>query len=165
MTEDRHAALDEMMCSAVETLKELASDWEQPDDDLAPAMLIAGRDGKRVLVEIDPEFFQNEFTKDVLSEFVMPNMIREANGIAAVYICSVWETRLDDVPVSRAPDRTEAVIVLGANLEEFRLARAEIQRHPDAPPTLGEFEWEGHDEGHRGTRFGDALLAGLELRG
>lgn len=118
--------------------------FTEPDDDWVPILFLEDAEGQRATVPIE-HFMVNDQSKDLLAEYIIPQVIEKFEAKIAVMVLSVW--RCSPIPKGVDPDdrprpsedvnRTEAVMLIEYTSEGVtRSAMAPIVRHEDAPPTL-----------------------------
>jgi hypothetical protein len=150
------------------TAGRLAKDvFTEPDDDWTPIMFMECADGSWATMPIE-QFMQDNQSKDVLAELIIPQTIKKLEAKIVVMVLSVWHTKLpkgvdwQDRPApSESLDREEALVVTEYRAEGVtRYSMAEIIRHDDSPPTLG--EWENADATGYEGRFVDPIVAAMK---
>ena len=136
-----------LLTIASEGAERVGEGFDDPDDDWAPMAMVSRADGTLLAVGIDPRFMANDGRKDMLAEEMLPAILREQEATAIVLLTSTWyvdQSRRDAAEhgfrrPSQDPNRKEAVTLMGLSLTEQALWMADIERHEDAPPTLGEW--------------------------
>ena len=122
--------------------------FTEPDDDWTPVLFMEDADGQRMTMPIE-QFMVNEQTKDLLANFIIPEVIGKFSATIAVMVLSVW--RGSPIPKGVDPDdrprpsedvnRTEAVMIIEYTAAGVtRSSMATIVRHEDSPPTLDEWQ-------------------------
>lgn len=161
---------------ALERVQEIASEWENPNDDIEPVLLartINAPDEETIDATIMlAGMMQSEETKQHAVEVAIPTLLAASNATEATMVVSAYMSVLEpgqtqEYAPSEDPDRLEAVIVFGMDCENLRPETwvAYIGRDPlnVEVPTLSEFEHlpdtdiEGRFEG----RFVKAIEQGL----
>lgn len=160
--------LDSAKAHVIAELAEL----EGPDDDIMPHFLWLGRYG----IGFMPLQMPDDAAKDQIAEAMVASLI-VGRATEAVFVSTAWVAayRRDDPTVnaragtaevrpSEHPDREEIIMLMYHTRREALLISAPVTRHPDKPPTLG--DWETHEQSHPkfrqpGGRFGDAIRMGL----
>lgn len=122
--------------------------FTEPDDDWTPVLFMEDADGQRMTVPIE-QFMANDQMKDQLANHIIPFVIGKFSAKVAVMVLSVW--RGSPIPLGVDPDdrprpsedvnRSEAVMIIEyTSAGVTRSSMAQIIRHEDAPPTLGEWQ-------------------------
>jgi hypothetical protein len=161
--------LDRLTEQAKEDVELIYSEFEAPDDDLIPYMLMATGQGGLGVVGLDPEFFSNEEAKNLLAYAIMPEALREFSAQGAAFVSAAWtsDRHRDDPgphPLPRDdPNRREAVFALVISATEARTLQAEVTRTDDAPPVLG--DWVISDSSEVEGRFARGMRQGLAPQG
>lgn len=140
--------------------------FTEPDDDWTPVVFMENAEGTRATMPIE-QFMENDQMKDMLTELIIPQTIQKFGATRVVMVLSVWSSKLpkgvdwrDRPRPSEALDRTEALIVSEYTTEGItRWSSAEIIRHEDSPPTLGEWD-ESPIDGFEG-RFVNPIVDAL----
>lgn len=165
---DPHEKLEQVIEASKEAIRGIGESFDSPDDDWLPSMLMLTGEDTMGLVGIDTEFLASPLTKQMLTEQVIPELLREHNAVAAVFTSSAWlgtyspEDMPPSLPPAMQPDRRECVMITGATAFEAKSLTAPITRYEDKPPTLGEWtEFSGDPEG----MFPEALRHGLARQG
>jgi hypothetical protein len=154
-------ALDRVMAVAQNGVEDVGREFEEPDDDWRPLLIIETKTHDGVLVWFDPRFLGSPEGKDALAYTVIPELIKTHDGIAVAMVTSAWYVSVDKredftMPESGSladhPGREEAVFVNGMTATRHRFAQATIHRTDDGPPTLG--PWKVHaDDGQTNPPF------------
>lgn len=164
----------ESMYEMVERMaKDVGGDFTEPDDDWFPVAHVLTKKGERFVLAIDLDFMQNEATKGRLVKN-LTDFIRKKKVTHFTLVLSTWIVKADRKPgidldtqaeevglPSQHPDREEMLLVTSFDADTFITGFALIERHDDAPPTLGEFERMPDDamSGRFIEPFRDALKA------
>jgi hypothetical protein len=156
----------ELAKGGVESNRELLG----PEDDWQPVLIgLTETEATVVGFPIMPNL------KDTLVE-VLATIAKQFGFKAMAVVTTVWYVKVAvdassltdeerealerehmNTPPSEHPNRVEAVLIQALDAEVMRFRVAEIERHPDAPPTLGEWKPLGEDNDEYGGRFPDAL--------
>jgi hypothetical protein len=162
-------------------VEDIGSSFTEPDDDWM--FVCMGRtEDDGVVIGVDPSAFQTEETKDQLPQ-LLANLAQRQGFVAYGMVISMWYVVLDkrDSPEefdslerdrswtgprpSEHPKRKEGVLIVGVDRFGDEAYTADIIRHDDAPPTLGEWRsWGGEPDGLQG-RFIDPLRRALRHQG
>jgi hypothetical protein len=150
------------------TAERMAKDtFTEPDDDWTPIVFLEDATGTWAMMPIE-EFMQNDRTKDMLVELIIPETIKRFEAKVVVMILSVWHSKIpkgvdwQDRPMpSEDPNRSEALVLTEYTAEGVkRYSMAEIIRHEDSPPTLG--EWENTDATDYEGRFVQPIVKAMQ---
>lgn len=136
--------------------------FTSPDDDWVPILLVKSPDGIGLaMVTITDD---KQATADMLQESLRSNKATEA-----VLITSAWTIsrglgeQFDperDFPICEQPDRQEVLVLTHVTTESAAMYMANINRHADTPPTLG--EWQEQVDGPQVAGiFVDAMRKGI----
>lgn len=168
--------LEEIGQQLMTAVEEIGKDFEHADDDWLPVAHLYGPDGPMIMV-IDPQWMQSEKTKNALLHEVLAPAIVRSGAKEAALVLAVWAIKLSKdnhnpeefrkqveeaqrVGISANKFRKEMVIVEVMNESDYRIWSADIVRHDDSPPTVGEWEeWEGTKVA---GRFAEPLQAALK---
>lgn len=148
--------------------------------DWSPAVFLSDGQGHNFVVGIDPGFYQSEFMKDLLSDFIIPKVIQDHNAEYAAILNSGWmaihqnsgvgpEALSALLPANLDPDRKETVILVAmskAGQEKSILWLIDRNGdHPQLKPCK-EFEEiiENGDEIQAGGRFAEGIRAAFQGR-
>jgi hypothetical protein len=131
--------------------------FDNPEDDWLPVMAVQSPAGVGlIMVHISDD-------KDATAER-LTRMLRSQGVTEAVLLASSWTVERDqpalDGPVSEQPDRKEVLVLTQVTTDSADMFMAEIIRHEDSPPTLGEWENRAGGIGITGI-FADALRKGI----
>jgi hypothetical protein len=146
--------------------------FKEPDDDWEPAAFLLRADDSLMVIGIDPHYLRNHLTKDLLFEERLPEVIRKERAQHLAVLTSAWTVKMDDPDltpekaqeiiawcgehgVGNHPLATEALMMNIHSVEGHEFWTADILRHDDAPPTLG--QWEASPDG--ATHTGRAIDA------
>lgn len=143
--------------------------FTEPDDDWEPVAFLEGEEG-RMMIPLG-SMMGDEQAKDLLTSLLLPHVIKKTKARSLVMVLSIWQSKrsakiLNEedkyIPPSQCQDRTEHVMVTEYTAEGVqRKAFAQIHRHEDKPPTLG--EWEQMDDATEYSgRFVDPLVKALK---
>lgn len=144
--------------------------FTKPDDDWVPIAFMEGPEGQATFPIAD--FMDNDHSKDLLTEFILPQVIKEFRAHTLVMIISAWQGRnlepgtdpMDRPRPSEDPERKEILMLIEYTREGVqRHTVADIIRHEDSPPTLGEWDDWG-DDAHLGSegRFVGPIVAAMK---
>lgn len=126
--------------------------FTKPDDDWVPIAFLEGPEGQATFPIAD--FMDNDRSKDLLAEFILPQAISKFRAHTVVMVLSAWQGRnipkgvdwQDRPRPSEDPERKEILILVEYKREGVtRHTVADIIRHEDSPPTLGEWDNWGDD--------------------
>jgi hypothetical protein len=154
-------------------LKEGASQVEQAfdhsEDDWLPIMALMPDEGEGhpVMLSLDPKYFDNETTKDMLVEDVMVPAIAGVGAKSVGTVLSAWsavateeQRESGNIPrPSQAENRVEVLIITVIDALSVNTSVAKIQRTVDGPPTLS--EWEDTQADSMTGRFIDEIQNAL----
>ncbi len=144
----------------------LAGDFNQPDDDFFPQIIILPGDGTSFeVMPIDLRFFENNEAKEYLTEVRLPPILDAFGAKLVGWLVSAWQVEFnapDEATARRMaagaldqhPDRREIVSLTGIDALSVATTQAEILRYGHAP-TLG--TWEGVNT-HKNTSALDGRL-------
>ena len=146
--------------------------FTKPDDDWVPIAFLMGPDGQATFPIA--EFMDNDRTKDLLAEFILPQVIKKFRAHTLVMVMSAWQGRTipkgvdwqDRPRPSEDPERTEILMLIEYKAEGVtRQTVANIIRHEDSPPTLGEWDdWGGATLGSDGRFIGPIVNAMQDVK-
>jgi 2,4-dienoyl-CoA reductase-like NADH-dependent reductase (Old Yellow Enzyme family) len=150
--------------------REFVGDLDDPEDDILPVMLCQGPHGLGML---PLNLMDSEQSKDQLALW-MTAMLTVSRAEEAVMVTTAWMVTVDRDQVDMAegtsrvqpsehPNRTEAVILMCSKKGGDRMISAQLTRHPDKTPDLGDWDDTGDEIEKLGGRFGDAIHWGLEM--
>jgi hypothetical protein len=162
-------------------VKRIAADFDKPDADFLPTLLLKMHDGNVAICGLAADF-DSQKEKDECAKFMMAACAC-ARAKEACFVSSAWaveyappegekfenwqevEKRDDFVMPRDNPNRIEVVNVMCSRPGGDVMASAEITRHEDEgkPPTIGEWKEMGGEGTKLGGRFGDAIHDGIEL--
>lgn len=132
--------------------------FTSPDDDWAPVMIVNGPRGVAVLMV--PIGDDKNLTAAIITE-----ALRSYQATEAALVTSSWTVQRetmseDDLPVSQQPDRKEVLVLTYVSADSAEMSMADIVRHVDTPPTLGEWSEQMGGPFLSGL-FADALRKGI----
>lgn len=145
--------------------------FTEPDDDWEPMLLMETEDEEMGMAPLGP-LMTDEMHKDVLANYVLPEAIRAFRPRVIIMVMSTWTSLIASehmgtdkhIPPSKQPDRSERLLLLEFTREGIgRQGWAQIVRHEDKPPTLG--EWDDFPADAFGGRFVDPILAAMKALG
>ena len=143
--------------------------FTEPDDDWVPVLFMEDSEGNQATMPIEM-FMQNEQTKNLLTDMIIPAAIKNFKARTVVMVLSVWRSTLPpDVDWQDRPtpsedlDRREEVMIIEYTAEGVtRSAMAEIIRHENAPPTLAEWDDMGEASLSQEGRFVGPIVAAMK---
>lgn len=161
------------------SVKGIADDFDKPDADFMPTLLIKAYDGKVQIVGLAGDM-NSQQAKDEMARFMFA-AIACLRASEVAFVNSAWAVRYeppegekieswedvekrDDFVMPRDnPNRIEIVNIMYAGTDGDIMATAEITRHEDEgkPPTIGPWENMGGEGATIGGRFGDAIHDGV----
>jgi hypothetical protein len=170
MTENAEELLAEALLAAQTGVAAVQESFTDPDDDWEPVMF-AISDDENVVIGLPPAAFASDRAKDMLCDVALPGIILAGRVRALVMVMSTWEVEYTkefprsadphrQMPPSQHPRRREALYLSGLTATLTRSLRADIQRHPDAPPTLG--EWRVREADHPNYDVTGRFIAPLQ---
>ncbi|NDC36962.1 MAG: hypothetical protein EBZ48_02800 [Proteobacteria bacterium] len=117
-------------------------EFNHPDDDWQPIMIAVAPNEKAIVASLD---FKDQQAKENIATKVIPSFIRKRGIVAVAITVSAWVTKLAKgdtlkVPVRKSPDKKEILEIAGMSADRSVILMADIERHPDKPPTLGPWE-------------------------
>jgi hypothetical protein len=143
--------------------------FEHPEDDWLPVMALMPEqeEGHPVLLQLDPKYFDNETTKDMLVADVMVPAIAGVGAKSVGTVLSAWSSvateeqrESGNIPrPSQAENRVEVLIITVIDALSVNTSVAEIQRTTDGPPTLS--EWDDTQADSMTGRFIDEIQNAL----
>lgn len=143
--------------------------FTEPDDDWAPVVFMRNRDNEQANLLLS-EFMENDYSKDLLADVILPGAIRKFQAETVVMVISTWVSETSSkalnekgayVRPSQQADRQERLMIMELKREGVtREAFAEIIRHESSPPTLG--EWEDIEATEHGGRFVPRIVSALK---
>ncbi len=159
---------------ALSGLEGVAKRFDTPDADFAAIAIVEAKTGDLAIVPVY-EYLQNDTTKELFFEAILPELVRELEVQRVVMVLSAWGLQVqgedyftsDEPRPSEHPDRFEIVTVVemtGAGIESDRYAY--INRDPFGKeiPTLGEFHHYPKDANRTGRAIEPVLEALKEVR-
>jgi hypothetical protein len=171
---DAKEALEHLVTTVKDGIESEQKLMTEPDQDWLPTAFMVDADAGLAVVMIDPEFMSTPMTKEILATAVLPGIIAEHSSVAAAFVATAWQADYDhdhqiseqlrQLRPSQRPDRWEVVMFTAATAFEFKVMCARVERHPDSPPTLAEWEEWPTDDRADGL-FPKALRAGLVRQG
>ena len=165
--------MSELLEHAKDAARRNAERLTEPDEGIMPVFLWLGPRGVG-LMPIGP-MLQDEETKDMLALHMTAAMV-VGRATEAVMVTTAWTVKREMtdeekaaykrgtygiVPPSKDPDRVEIIGLMRVSNEGDDMHQAELIRHPDRPPDIG--EWESIGAAKVGGRFGDAMHLGLDF--
>jgi hypothetical protein len=159
----------------------IAADFDAPDSDFAPIMVVLPGDGSdfRVFGLPGELLGGGEEGKDILADEIMVPIIDAVGAKMLAWTMSAWTLELEGMNeaaarravalaqaqgLSNHPNRVERVMVTAIDSHNVESWSAQIHRTAIAPPTLGEWEDFMRKFGDKATvegRFLDPLQAAL----
>ena len=125
--------------------------FTQPDDDWQPIAFVCDTQGQTTALMLDPEMFRPG-RKEVMFAFLSEEM-RRLGADRVGFVISTWMAKAPTKdpeeamrwaetagPPSEQPDREEGLVISWGDVTGDHLSMAEITRHPDGPPTLGDWQ-------------------------
>ena len=127
--------------------------FDDPADDWVPIWVLLSKE-EAMMIGADEGFANDPIAKEVVSSAI-GQMARQFEAIAIGYLSSVWMVQISDpkrqVEVQRQmleqngstegiPERVEKLLIMIYTAGHVVMHTAPIERHPDKPPTLGEFD-------------------------
>lgn len=161
--------------AALSGIAAITAEFDDPEDDYA-AMAFFEHDDQVTIIP-SYQFMENDTTKDLLANFVLPRAAVKLGAETVVLVFSAFGVKIEkptdeeweEMPrPGEHPDRVEMLIVTEMNADGVqRSLVAYIDRDPfmKRPPTLTEFEENfgpGTEGAHWEGRFIDPLLAALK---
>lgn len=148
--------VDELLEMLRTTAETIGNRFERPDDDWLT--VCAWHDSQEQRGTLAPLVFSNEDEK-VRALAEVSDVMRACDADVAGLVMSSWGARVTKEQVaeserrgeslpkpSQSPLRQELLLILGKERGAPIVSMwAEIQRHDDAPPTLGEWEVSEHE--------------------
>lgn len=154
-------ALDEFYNSVLRIVESISNDFEEPNADWVPSVTTLGPTGAIEVAIIDPHFLENDYTKEALALMMTVTAVK-TKAVSMVFVSSTWMSMITPEEAKRysetgglprageMPNRKEALV-----LNELRgdvgakLHYSYIERHKDAPPTLGPWQVFEQDKNNR----------------
>lgn len=164
----------DLLADAQEYARARHGELTQPDEDIMPVMLWAGKYGGGALPMVP---FNSEADKDRVAELMTATLtVARATQAVAINTAYMAGVRIEDAspslkrglygpgdkPASQRPDRIEVVTLLYDNMTRFCACNALVTRRAGKPPLLGTWDTQQFELDHpaRG-RFGNAIHLGL----
>ena len=144
--------------------------FTDPDDDWEPILFVEGKTG----TGMTPlgQFMRNDGSKDMLAEVVIPAVVEQFQATTVVMVLSTWTASVASkeelepiryVPPSQRPDRREQLLIIEYTREGVtRQAFAEIIRHENSPPTLGDWDEQIMDKAVLEGRFVEPIVKAMK---
>ena len=137
--------IDELREAALSEVTRIIAEFELPEDDMKPFLLMGNREGVHSITPSFPEDLSLGFQEQLAMfiEQIGPMVLTQRDATCAALALTVWTAPRGADSATRAsdrPDRQEAVTVMLADAhgtEETLMAT--VTRHRFKPPTLGEF--------------------------
>lgn len=143
--------------------------FTKPDDDWAPMAFFETDEEESPAIMPLGDFMNSDASKDLLADFILPQVIKRMRAKKVVIVLSTWQVRLDkgvelgDLMPSQHPARTEALMLTEYTGKGIgRYATAEIIRHKSSPPTLGEWSSLETEVASIEGRFVDSIVKALK---
>jgi hypothetical protein len=161
------------------SVEKIAQDFDKPDADFMPTLLIKAYDRKVQVVSLAGDM-NSQQAKDQMARFMFAAVAcLRASEVA--FVSSAWaanykppegekleswedvEKRDDFVMPRNNPDRIEIVNIMYAGTDGDTMSSAEITRHEreGKPPTIGPWQDMGGAGATISGRFGDAIHDGM----
>lgn len=149
--------------------KQIERFFKSPDDDWVPMLMVVNSEGEVAVVDVI-QFFENDASKRVFAEVVLPMMVEDMDARRLVLVTSSWIIGLSKeqfeagyVRPSENPERVEVLIISDISPEGVSIHHAPISRDPRgaSPPTLG--EWEVFDSASGATAGGQIVEHAAKL--
>lgn len=135
---------DEFATFVKGAVEDLSHHFKEPDEDFLPFAFIEGRKEAHILA-LDTNFFNSPERKRILFSTILPEIYRKVDGEIFAVVISVWLIKrplLSTAPIERpsiAPDRIECVLVFCVSADNEAVYTAAINRFPDSPPILSQW--------------------------
>jgi len=154
-------------------IQTICSQFTEQDDDFIPVLFL--EHNEQTVVAVVSEFMVNDQTKDTLADEVIPALTFQHRPTSLAFVASAWSVTGDEQKLEKvytgdvteprnSPFRSEIVIATIVTKEGIETAAAEIYRHSNRPPTLGNFIF-GESGGGRFVASMTAALAAVTLIG
>jgi hypothetical protein len=139
------ARMDDVRDAAVAEVTRIIAEFEIPEDDMKPFLLLGNREGVHSITPSFPSDVSLSF-QEQLSMFIEqigPMVLTQKDATCAALALTVWTAPRGAEGGTRAserPDRQEAVtVMIGDAGGAEQTLMATVTRHRFRPPTLGEF--------------------------
>lgn len=132
----------------------IGDDFTETDDDWMATLIIETDDGQRLAIGLSGDLFDGEFRKDILV-MTMKHTLAGMKAMRYALVLSAWGIlgreggTEEEIRATHQewrgrfqdhPERIEMVVLQIVDREQEFGMTAEIQRHEDKPPTLGEWK-------------------------
>jgi hypothetical protein len=140
------ARLHEVREAAISEINRIADEFETPDDDIRPFLLLGNDEGVHAVTPTFPDDVSLPFDEQLsmFIEQIAPMVLTSKEATCAALVVTVWTApggdRGEGARASERPDRQEAVTVMLADaLGSGETLIAYVDRHRFKPATVGEF--------------------------
>ena len=140
------ARLADVRDAALSEINRLAEEFESPEDDIRPFLLMGNDEGVHVMTPTFPEDVELPFDQQLAMfiDQIGPMILTQKEATCAAFVVTVWTAPAGETGAggraSDRPDKQEAVTVMLADAlgtEETLIAH--VDRHRFKPATIGEF--------------------------
>lgn len=166
-------SIEKLMDGVCEVVEEIRTTLP-PDGDFMPVVHVFDDESRMTVVGLDTQLLSTSFGKQFLFEGLLCPMVDRLGGRQVVCVMTAWMLAMNgedaeekmreamESGLENHPEHVECVIVNGIDPLHTHIRTAQITRHENAPPTLGEWDiWPSGENIVLEGRMIDPLQAAL----